>query len=345
MYLKDSGKKPKYNAEMNSGKGVLFNGVDQNIALNSLGIQQTDTCTYCVRVENATTGNAISEDGFYALFSASNTRISFYVYNGTVIDQQVYTFPKPKSRYDVVFVINVNSIIAYVDNSEVINYQGNVYFNTSYKLKIASRRDNTQYFDGTLKDLYVFNDTLSQQEITKYSTQPNEFFQDVQDGVIDNCLLNMPLDGTDATVHDYVNNTDYQIQNYTTSCRDTTSTLSYGSQESKFLSSGLWRGYLTEYYKCVGSANMGYTPSGTFQIEEVTGLNGVYTHKVYSSDNSKYTNGVIDGTFIVPLSEIILDNTNIESIVIDEIRLFKIHTKPQDPLKLYNKAQQKGLLL
>ena len=358
-----------------------------------------------------------------------------------------------------------------VDQS--IDLSGTTATSMIYRIDGATVYTETPFYiinsNNVFKDIFYFNGLLTATEQTKYNTDPNGFFQDVQDGVIGNCVLNMPMDGTDGFVRDYANynetitsnetfdvstggwtnwtvgdtvaidtgdllcnlttgryikldnstvtgntyrleveynivsgnknfsafmgtpiayqpisdtgtvatwvltsngtntvmtvadtgtivryksikitllNGVKQIANYTTGARNTTSTLNYGSQELNFTRSGAWRGGLSSYLECngVGYADTLYTPNGVFEVEEVTGLAGIYTHRIYSSDNSKFTNGVSNGTFVVPLTDILLDETNIEGIVVDEIRLFKVHTTAQNPTTLYNQAVARGLL-
>ena len=138
----------------------------------------------------------------------------------------------------------------------------------------------------------------------------------------------------------------YPIENYSTNCINNTSQLNYGSQELKFLKDGLWRGNISSYLETAqGLAKTGWTPTGVFQVEEVVVIGGVSTHYVYDDSLNKFTNGAADGTYTAVTSEVFLDDTTFDGVSgVTTYRLFKVHTKPQDPLKLYNKAQQKGLL-
>ena len=58
---------------------------------------------------------------------------------------------------------------------------------------------------GVYKDVYYFSDTLSQTEIDLYSSSPNTFYNQVVDGSIDNCVLNLEYgkDGYVKNVADY----------------------------------------------------------------------------------------------------------------------------------------------
>lgn len=318
------------------------------------------------------------------------------------------------------------------------------------------------------KDYYLFTDALTPQEISKYSTNPNAFFIDVQNGVIDNCVLNMPLDGTDEFVRDYENYSEgvelseqdylqsswvlgsgwssslgnlvatntisaqaiqnislgvgifqiefevlslsgdsftfvygstnigeqteikkysllinisspetrvdfrawfgtgldaeitplsikeltgiHEITNNTTSTRTEAQELPYGSQEANFLRDGLWRGGISKYQEFFNVSDDGetsWTPPATFQVEEIVELNGVLTHFVFDSLGNKYTNGIADGTYTIPLIAIILNNTTFDSVsTVTQRKLFEAKANLDSlPLDLYNSAVSQNLLL
>ena len=265
MYLTDTGSKPKYPAEMKSGQGVKF-AVDQSIPIDDI------LPSLIKSISGTVDGDIIrilgrADYGSYLMFSSTQSIIQL---SGGVIN---FTYRRPlNERFAFTILINNTTVSLYVDNVfiEIADIVGTI--TNTYPITSIGRLAST-FANATLKDLYIFNDTLTATEISKYSTNPNGFYQDVKDGVIDNCVLNMPLDGTDATVHDYVNNTDYTIANYTVGCRNTTSNLNYGTQELNFLRDGLWRGDLSSYLECNGSGyvDTGWVPDSTidFTVEIV----------------------------------------------------------------------------
>ena len=332
------------NATMHSGQGVLFNGVDQSLDLTNTTISFPNNSFsiifYLGSIDTAQNQVFVHFQALNVYVGIINDKYRFQMKSGEILDINI-----PANSEDVIYCNADNGIASIYINTVL---QGTFSYTTDLTgtttLEIGAY-NSAYYCDCVLKDIYIFNDTLTQTEIDKYSTDPNGFFEDVRNGVIDNCTLNMPLDGTDATVHDYQNNADYTVGNYTTGARDTTNELTYGSQELNFLKNGTLRGALSNYLECnSGYADTGYTPSGTFQVEEVTGLNGAYTHKVYNSDGTKYTNGVSDGTYTIPTTNVLLNDTDIDTTTIDEIRLFEIYDSRQDETTLYNNAVNAGLL-
>ena len=81
-----------------------------------------------------------------------------------------------------------------------------------------------------------------------------------------------------------------------------------------------------------------------FQIEEVTVLAGVATHRIYGLDENVYTNGVLSGTYAVPKVVQTLDNTNTEGLAVDTYRLYRVYNSVQNPVALYDQAVLDGLL-
>ena len=94
-------------------------------------------------------------------------------------------------------VVHVNATIM----TEIKRINGAVVLNTTpqvitdYVIGTGSAAVHTDYF--------LFTDVLTQQEIELYTNNPTKFFQDTRDGVIDNCVLNMPLHGVDKYQVDY----------------------------------------------------------------------------------------------------------------------------------------------
>lgn len=104
---------------------------------------------------------------------------------------------------------------------------------------------------GVVKDVYYYNRVLTPTEITKYSSNPNDFFVDARNDAT--CVLNMPMDGINQYRHDYASGNDYEITNYTTSCD--VGQLTYGSQSSSFphtanVNGIPLRGDKSEFFEC-----------------------------------------------------------------------------------------------
>lgn len=98
---------------------------------------------------------------------------------------------------DMQITVPVNATVL----TEIKRVNGSVVLNTSPQII-------TNYVIGTgasavHTDYFLFTDVLTADEIALYSKNPNQFFQNVQDGVIGNCVLNMPLHGVDKYQVDY----------------------------------------------------------------------------------------------------------------------------------------------
>jgi len=338
------------NAIMYSGQAPLFNGDNQYITTNYT--QQTEKGNITFSFSLATVESVVNFIGVYNsdvnnlhIGVNNNTKLGVAIGEVNWMDNSLFT-PTVDTLYTVSLNFDNGNYTLYVNNTVEFTgtYSNSVISDMTFLIGSLYGASSLA-INGIMKDVYIFSDTLTPNEIDKYSTDPNGFFEDTRSGIINNCILNMPLEGTGSVVHDYQNNVDYTIGNYTSSVRDTTLELNYGSQEINFLRNGTLRGALSQYFEWTnGYADTQYIPGGVFQIEEVTGLNGVYTHKVYNSDGSKYTNGSSDGTYTIPTTNILLNNTDIDTSSIDEILLFKLYDVIQDETTLYNDAAYAGLL-
>lgn len=164
---------------------------------------------------------------------------------------------------------------------------------TNYVIGTGSAAIHTDYF--------LFTDALTQQEIELYTNNPNKFFQDTRDGVIDNCVLNMPLHGVDASQYNYANQTTYQVLNYTADCVTLAKQLSYGSQEANFFhkSSGVpIRNGLSPFFESTpywsNYVNTGWIPkwNENFTVETILGLDANAQFKL---SGNNYADGVYFG--------------------------------------------------
>lgn len=143
----------------------------------------------------------------------------------------------------------------------------------------------------------------------------------------------------------------YQIENNTAAVRDDAINLNKGLQAGSHWvrrkTDGLPISSSFDRIQTdgVGHANTGWTPSGTWQYEEVIVIDGIPTHHVYDNAGNKFTDGVADGTYTVPTVEIVLDEIAFDGTIgVTEKRLANAHIETQIPLNLYNVAVARGLL-
>ena len=199
MYLQDSGTSPKYHAEMFSGQGVKFNGVDQEVLIDNIGTAKS--------VAFSMDGGTVNTLLFNAWLTRSTIMgpMSIKYYDDNVsYKTHIINDSTGKQCFVVSFDSNTLVVSFYGDGELIDTLQIIAPYHTSKDYRIGNR-GGAEFNSGTIKDLYYFSDTLTPTEISKYSTNPNGFFQDVQDGVIDNCVLNMPMDGNGKYVRDYAN--------------------------------------------------------------------------------------------------------------------------------------------
>ena len=197
MYLTDTGSKPKYPAEMKSGQGVKFNGVDQNIIIDNFAVAKSSLFTLTSGIVNTFIFNAwISRNTI-----GENLYLSYYD------DGAIYkTYSCASTANKMYFYIELNGLELKIYGDGVLCDTLTLIapYHTSISYQVGSR-GGAAFKAGITKDVYAFTDTLTTTEISKYSTNPNGFYQDVKDGVIDNCVLNMPLNGSDKYVKDDAN--------------------------------------------------------------------------------------------------------------------------------------------
>ena len=195
MYSKNSG--TGTDLQLYSGQGVKFNGVDQGIEIG------TSTDWHLFRNSDYTViFNKDSELNSYLLWLGSvDIRLTsdrIRVWDGTSREiiygngQAIIalTYNHSRSLYSI---YSNNVLIGTLMTSALIS-------NSGFSLGV---RPGVGYGVGILKDLFIFNRALTQTEITKYSTNPNGFFNDAL--ADDACVLNMPLAEHSDYCIDYAN--------------------------------------------------------------------------------------------------------------------------------------------
>lgn len=238
--------------QLYSGQGVKFNGVDQRLESIETSSPLSDVGTLIMTVapsqdftvDRYLLTNSSGNDRFYIRMDADEINLgigdSSSILTGITQDETIQ-----------VLALSWNNGNYFISYGEQTN--GGTYFGSPsgvFSITLGStERYTPSYFDGTLKDLFIFNRTLTQTENAKYSANPNGFFNDAL--VDDTCVLNMPLAEHSTDCYDYANDTWHTIANYTDSCRDEAKQLPYGSQNANYKINGL--GMRTEespYLEC-----------------------------------------------------------------------------------------------
>lgn len=181
------------------GQGVWFNGIDQNITIETVdSAGPSPIWTICFNVNTASTNKYIIRTIGGALkvlwFNGGLT-----YYNGSA-----------NIKLDTTNSNRAGSYVVKSDGSNIYTYLNNILISTipqtvgqlSFGLikDLAGYSSGSSYL-GVLKDVYLFKKSLSETEIEKYNNQPNQFFMDsLEDS---SCILAMPLCEKDGFVRNY----------------------------------------------------------------------------------------------------------------------------------------------
>lgn len=266
-YLKDVGSTPTYNASMYFGRGAYLNGVDQGVTFDKVSPLSENTILFNIsNIGVAYDYPLMASDSYdkyriiYSYVSGDYWQLSLDLrqFGGSIVTTGHIL---PKNTNCQICIKEIAGVISIYANNEVVKiFNATLNGGSFNQLAFSSLR--RQYSKSTIKDLFIFNRTLTRSEITQAYEQPELFYTMAQ---ADNtCVLNMPMCETSSTVRNYKNGTDYPIINYTTSVRDNAKNLQYGLQTCKFVRNSL--GVIqsaSDYLECNGTgyADTGWIPS------------------------------------------------------------------------------------
>ena len=186
--IKDTGT-AGLNLQQFFGQGVWFNGIDQNIVLETITPTETSPIwTICFNVNTASNGKYIVRTiGSILKVLWFNSGLTYY--NGST-----------NIKLDTTNINRTGTFVVTSDGNNIYTYLNNVLISTisqtveqlSYGL-IRDLAGNTgsNYYQGVLKDVYHFKRAFSVSDVDKYNTKPNQFFMDsLEDS---SCILAMPM--------------------------------------------------------------------------------------------------------------------------------------------------------
>lgn len=221
------------NLSLQSGSGISTM-VDQYVPFDDIVLTSDFTVSYISKFSDSTTYEAVVANDTLAdllvILNPTTLAVRFgnggykqFTINQTLIVGNIYSFD---------WVRVDGNIEIYIDNvlDTTITYSS-----TAIATFNALHRWAGYYNDTISKDIYIFNRGLSQEELTKKRLYPEDFFFDVKNNVITDCVLNMPLNETYNTCRDYVSGLDYTISNYLDSVRDDAQNIPYGLQNGKLV--------------------------------------------------------------------------------------------------------------
>jgi len=232
-YLADIGRTPYLNAELFYGRGVKFNGVDQNIIS---GTKQLTTQSAYISFDFKHNGGGYLfdyADGLIVWCSGNTLKVFDGVSNHDVETLIV------GNQYTVQVNITGGNITVILNNEEKISEAVNTLTNAIRSIGIGSSRNNSSYSPSIVKNLVFINQSLTLAQIENQYTCPEKFIyievgvlksHILPQSVIDNVLVNMPMCETGNTVIDLVTMMTYPIANYTTAVRDNAINLKNGLQ-------------------------------------------------------------------------------------------------------------------
>lgn len=236
--IKDTGT-AGLNLQQFFGQGCWFNGIDQAINLSSIptiGSDQTFNITFVadstktIRLHD--TNNSITGGRQFLLQAISG---SLQIYKGISWETISPVVVGTQYILNCVYTASNKTVSCYVNGLFVRDIIMDYHYSTgssSFRIIASVSNAGGSYFNGIIKDLYMFDRVLTQPEIDKYNNQPNQFFMDsLEDS---SCVLAMPMCEKNNIVRNYKNNTDYPITNYLATCRTNAQRLSYGLQTSGF---------------------------------------------------------------------------------------------------------------
>lgn len=194
-YLKDVGSTPTYNASMYFGRGAYLNGVDQTISITPISLSGDFTIKIDLQNANAiinrtVVGSILNTD--YIKFNGSDiiTKIGGVYRSSPMLSVPIvginYCFRVERLNGTVSMWLNDDKLItSFTENSNLI-------------LDSIGGSGGGAQFNGVFKDLFIFNRTLNQSEITQAYAQPEAFYAMAQ--ADSTCVLNMPMCETDGYV-------------------------------------------------------------------------------------------------------------------------------------------------
>lgn len=185
------------NLTLYSGSGTSFNGTNQRVEASNVAYSnQQLTISFNILLSSG------ADSSEYIVVLQDNDNLRFYQFNGYDVKVAI------GGAYCLLCTLEVNTMFnvqCAFDDGVIKTYVDNVLASEisipnfevgTFKAQIASNN----LFDGTLKDLYIFNRALTQAEIIKNYEQPEQFYIDALTD--DTCVLNMPMNDKDGFARD-----------------------------------------------------------------------------------------------------------------------------------------------
>ena len=240
-YLNDIESTPTYDASMYFGRGAYFNGKQSIVTDIKPDFKNGGTVLARATFVSPTVNRCIigCNDAINRLYIAVSNTGNYFIGIGSAYSSSIPANLIIGKEY--LFRLNYDGLgnaTFYVDDVLILSISATVTGATTVGIGIGGRGAETNfYYIGVVKDCFIFNRALTQDEIIQAYEQPESFYDMAQDDSA--CVLNMPLCEISSTSRNYKTGTDYAVANYTSSVRDNAKNLQYGLQTCKFVRNSL----------------------------------------------------------------------------------------------------------
>lgn len=209
MYSKNTGNSGQ-DLQLFSGQGFKCNGTNQCMSagtFSALGVSGDKSVLTIACTTSVATSGVLWNTGYSSGYAGVSLQVAGRLISLNSNSTENALLSTPYVAGQVVCTFNNNIWSIYINGilktSRLFVYSTPFSLSASQVFSIGAYRLTAQYYNGIITDVYMFTDVLTADEIALYSANPNQFFQNVQDGIIDNCVLNMPLHGVDEYQVDY----------------------------------------------------------------------------------------------------------------------------------------------
>lgn len=207
-YLRDYGKLHNYKATMYSGRGIKFNGVDQDIDISGSITNTVKTAAFTL-IDGGIFNSLMFNCWFTKTNSASPLVVQYYDDNVTY-KNVVIAGSEGYKNFVVMFDYATLVLSVYGDGKHIQDIQVIAPYNTGKDYHIGSRTG--AYIGGTTQNVIYFSEYLSDSEIQYLHTNPEKFLYR-EDSILKSKILPQskidavefyaPMCETDGFIRDY----------------------------------------------------------------------------------------------------------------------------------------------
>lgn len=212
--------KGNYNATIYSGRGIKFNGTDQNILISDI---EAPVDVAFFTMTSSTINTLIFNCWISRIDVTNNLSIKYYDDNVTY-NQIIATNTANKENFCVIFDRESLLLSIYADGKLADTIQIIAPYHTGVSKQIGTR-NSTVYIQGIVKNIIYMKGTLTQPEIQYQHTNPEKFLyhekqangtfvsksEILSQEKIDNVVSHFPMCETDMFVRDMIKYSETQV--------------------------------------------------------------------------------------------------------------------------------------